>query len=459
MKHGHAGVSDIVIAYIGGGSRGWAWKLMADLALEERLGGTVRLYDVREESARANAAIGNALRGRADVRGIWRYETARTPQEALEGADVVVISILPGSFKEMASDVHAPEKYGIWQSVGDTVGPGGLMRGLRTVPLYVDFARWIQRWCPRAWVINYTNPMALCVRTLYEVFPGIKAFGCCHEVFGTQELLAAMLAEGRGIQGVAREDVKVNPLGINHFTWLGAASYRGIDLLPLFGSFAEEHHEHGFREKGQEDDCFGCAHRVAFDLFRRHGMIATGGDRHLAEFMPPYYLANPQVVAAWKFSLTPVSWRTANARELEEKGRRILAGTDPFPLEHSGEEGVRLIAALLGLGEILTNANLPNQGQVKDIPDGAVVETNALVSRDSIQPLIAGKLPPDVNALVMRHVGNQETLLRAAINRDKKLAFNAFLNEPLVQLGVRDASLLFEEMLGNIRAFLPGWDL
>ena len=122
-----------------------------------------------------------------------KVTTTLSRAEALTGADFVVISILPGTFDEMESDVHAPEKYGIYQPVGDTTGPGGIVRALRTIPMIQEIARAVEEYCPDAWVINYTNPMAMCVKTLYETFPKIKAFGCCHEVFGTQSLLKAAL--------------------------------------------------------------------------------------------------------------------------------------------------------------------------------------------------------------------------------------------------------------------------
>lgn len=171
---------------------------MSDLAMAEELAGVVRLYDIDREAAEKNAVIGNGLMKRTDVKGKWSYEAVPTLEQALDGADFVIISILPGTFEEMASDVHLPEEYGIYQSVGDTVGPGGAVRALRTIPMFVEFAEAIRRYAPEAWVINYTNPMTLCTRTLYEVFPEIKAFGCCHEVFGTQKLLAQMLEEVEG---------------------------------------------------------------------------------------------------------------------------------------------------------------------------------------------------------------------------------------------------------------------
>ena len=219
MEYADGKVKDLQIAYIGGGSRGWAWTFMTDLAMDEELSGTIRLYDIDAEAAKHNEIIGNRLSAREDVVGKWKYTVSDSLQSALTGADFIVISILPGTFDEMAVDVHMPERLGIYQSVGDTAGPGGAMRALRTIPMYVEIAQAIRAYAPKAWVINYTNPMSLCVKTLYYVFPEIKAFGCCHEVFGTQKVLKGILEETMGLKDVKREDIQVNVLGINHFTW------------------------------------------------------------------------------------------------------------------------------------------------------------------------------------------------------------------------------------------------
>jgi alpha-galactosidase len=451
------------IAYIGGGSRGWAWVLMGDLAKEKELSGEVRLYDLDYAASEANARIGNALRGRKDVAGDWKYTAVRSLEEALSGADVVVASILPGTFDEMESDVHAPEKYGVWQSVGDTAGPGGLLRALRTIPMYVQIAKAVEKFCPEAWVVNYTNPMALCVRTLYETFPAIKAFGCCHEVFGTQKLLTQALADVRGIKDAAKDEIRVNVLGVNHFTWLDSASWRNIDLFPVYREFVEKHFENGW-EGGRDaghwmNSWFDSAERVKFDLFRRYGLIAAAGDRHLAEFCPPWYLENPETVKKWKFTLTPVSWRKKNAADLAEKARRLASGAEPFELKDSGEEGVALIKALLGLGDTVSNVNLPNRGQVEGLPLGAVVETNAVFSRDSVRPVLAGRLPADIESLVSRPANAQATILKAALEKDRRLAFSAFIDDPLMTIRRSDAEVLFTDMLRATAKYLPGWKI
>ncbi len=460
MRYEGDRVADLTIAYIGGGSRGWAWGFMTDLANDAQMEGTVRLYDIDREAAEKNAAIGGRISAHPDAKAKWQYEVSDSLEQALTGADFVVISILPGTFEEMRSDVHAPERLGVYQPVGDTVGPGGLMRALRTIPMYVEIARAIRDFCPAAWVINYTNPMSLCMRTLYEVYPAIRAFGCCHEVFGTQKLLAAMLADMCGIQGVTREEIKVNVLGINHFTWLDSASFKGMDLFPLYKEFSAKYYETGF-QAGKDDNwmnsVFACAHRVKFDLFLRYGAIAAAGDRHLAEFMPPWYARDPETARSWCFGLTTVDWRVEDLKKRIARRERLVSGEEAIDLKGSGEEGHLLLKALLGLGDMVSNVNLPNRGQIENLPKDAVVETNALFRREEIRPVLAGELPGGVKALVARHVIGQENTLRAALTCDRDLALAAFLNDPLMScVTPGDGETLFDEMLAAQRAYLPG---
>ena len=139
----------IKIAYIGGGSRGWAWGLMSDLVSAEDISGDVYLYDIDYQAACYNEIIGNKYNSVDGAKSKWNYHAVKTIEEALGGADFVVISILPGTFDEMESDVHTPEKYGIYQSVGDTSGPGGIVRALRTIPMFEVIARAIRDNCPK----------------------------------------------------------------------------------------------------------------------------------------------------------------------------------------------------------------------------------------------------------------------------------------------------------------------
>lgn len=439
MKYRNNHVEDIQIAYIGGGSRGWAWVFMTDIAMEKEISGTIRLYDIDHDAAAANETIGNHLMTQEGACGKWDFQVSDSLQEALTGADFVIMSILPKTFDEMETDVHMPERLGIYQSVGDTAGPGGMMRALRTLPLYVEFAKAIKEYCPDAWVINYTNPMSLCVKTLYEVFPEIKAFGCCHEVFGTQKVLAGIAAKELGIEKIDRADIHVNVLGINHFTWFDYASYKGYDLFPIYRKYISEHFEEGYNEEERHwmNSVFNCAHRVKMDLFNRYGLIAAAGDRHLAEFMPGgVYLKDPETVESWKFGLTPVQWRKKDLQERLERSRKLVSGEDRLELKPSGEEGTILIKALCGLGRVVSNVNIPNAGgQIPNLPKTAVVETNAVFERDAIRPVVAGELPENIRELIMPHVENHERVMKVVLggNQDVDLLVEAFMNDPLVK--------------------------
>ena len=465
MKYQNGKMSDVQIAYIGGGSRGWAWTFMTDLALEPDMSGTIRLYDIDKKAAEANKIIGNQVTAREDAVGKWEYEAYDSIQTALDGADFVVLSILPGTFDEMAVDVHMPERLGIYQSVGDTAGPGGIMRALRTIPMYVEIAEAIRDHAPNAWVINYTNPRSLCVKTLYHVFPQIKAFGCCHEVFGTQKVLKEIVEQKFGVEEIDRSEIQVNVLGINHFTWFDYASYKGIDLFPVYKEYIDAHYEEGHHERDKHwmNSSFECAHRVKFDLFRRYGMIAAAGDRHLAEFMPGNkYLNDPETVTGWKFGLTTVDWRKEDLKNRLEKSRKLVAGEEQVELKPTGEEGIQLIKALCGLRRMVSNVNIPNTSlQIKNLPADAIVETNAVFERDAIRPVVAGEIPENVKTLIMPHVENHAYTLQAALTCDKELVVKAFLNDPIVKgknCKEEDIRQLVDDMIAATAKYLPdGW--
>ena len=449
---------NLTIAYIGGGSRGWAWGFMTDLAMDEQLCGVVRLYDIDKDAAQRNQIIGSKISTHPDAKSPWTYEVADSLKEALTGADFVVISILPGTFDEMASDVHLPERVGVYQPVGDTVGPGGFMRAMRTIPMYVEIGTAIRDYAPDAWVINYTNPMTLCIRTLYEVFPGIKAFGCCHEVFGTQKLMCDILKEELGIENVDRHELYTTVTGINHFTWLTRATYKDVDIYPLYAKFCEKYVD-GYDKGGDKNwmnSSFASAEMVKIDLFRKYGVIAAAGDRHLTEFLPQWYNKDPETVKRWKFGLTTVDWRKEDLKRRLQRSDDLISGKEELKLHASGEEGHLLIKAILGLGDMVSNVNVPNRGQIPNLPIGAVVETNALFGLDRIEPVYAGPVPGNILPLIARQVYNQENTLRAAMTCDRKLGLSTFMNDPLMGAVMPDeGEKLFNDMLENQRKYLP----
>ena len=465
MKYNNNKVEQIKIAYIGGGSRGWAWTFMSELALANDISGEVALYDIDFDAAKKNEVIGNKFNEVEKTNSIWNYKAVESIDEALTGSDFVIISILPGTFKEMESDVHTPEKYGIYQSVGDTVGPGGIVRAMRTVPMFEEIAQNIKKYCPDAWVINYTNPMTLCVKTLYRVFPKIKAYGCCHEVFGNKKILAHIVEEKLGIEKIDRNDIKVNPVSVNHFTWLTEAKYKDLDLFPIYREYVESHPDGIENEIPIDSNWFTIAanktcEKVKFDLFKRFGYIAAAGDRHLSEFCEgKWYLENPERVEEMGFALTPVKSRYEDLEKRLEKSERLLNGTEEPAVYVTGEEGVNQIRALLGLDDLVTNANIPNVGQIPNLPMGAVVETNVVFRSGSVTPVFAGNIPNEIYSMVSRICGAQEALNEAIAERDVEKIFQIFSNDPLVTCNIKDARKLFDEMLDNTKEYLSMFNI
>ncbi len=462
MNYANGKVEGIKIAYVGGGSRGWAWGLMSDLSSCNDISGDVYLYDIDFEAAYSNEIIGNKFNNCEGAKTVWNYHAVKTAEEAMTGADFVIISILPGTFDEMEVDVHEPESYGIYQSVGDTSGPGGIVRAMRTIPMYEEIAENIKRYCPKAWVISYTNPMTLCIKTLYRVFPEIKAFGCCHEVFGTQNVLINALSDICNIKA-ERNDIKVNPVAVNHFTWLTKATYKGMDLFPIYKKYAEKYSEIGVPVKGDNNwmnNSFCSSEMVKLDLFKRYGYIAAAGDRHLAEFCKgKWYLKDPETVKRWKFGLTPVKWRKEDLAKRLEKSEKLKNGTMPVEITCTGEEGVNQIRAILGLCDLVTNVNIPNRGQIPNLPLGAVVETNAAFRTDSVTPIMSGEIPKEIYSMVAAICGQQEEVSAAIAERNVERIFNAFANDPLVTCSYDDARELFGKMISKTKKYLTSYNL
>ncbi len=446
----------IKIAYLGGGSKAWARVFMTDLALADGLCGEIALYDIDVSAAELNQRIGAVINRSPETVSKWDYRVYTKIGEALDGADFVACSILPGTFDEMESDVHLPEEYGIYQSVGDTVGPGGILRAMRTVPIYEGFAREIKTHCPQAWVINLTNPMTACTKTLYDVFPEIKAFGCCHEVFHAQEFLCCVAHEVLGVPRPGRREMVIDACGVNHFTWITEANYDGRDMLAVLPEFIEKFYEKGYCEHlGVEpddfrEDPFRYGNKVKMDLFRRFGVLAAAGDRHLVEFMDrSWYLKNKADAESWLYHLTTVGYRKQDRINKINQSHRIADGEEEIKVVKSDEEVVELMKALLGLiPPIISNANTLNVGQMAGMPAGSVVETNCVFSRNSVKPIVAKPLPGDVNALVLRNAQNIENAYNGIKNRDFRQIFEAFVNQPLCSgLALSDARELFVRMV------------
>ena len=468
-------VEDVKIAYIGGGSRGWAWTLMKDLAKAEDISGSVYLYDIDYEAAKNNETIGNRIE-----QGAWKYVAAPTIGEALTGADFVIVSILPGTFDEMESDVHAPEKYGIYQPVGDTTGPGGFIRSLRTVPMMQEIARAVREFCPKAWVINYTNPMAICVHALYKEFPEIKAFGCCHEVFGTQKLLAHAVNEYKGYDAISLEhgendytkQVRVNVVGVNHFTVLKELTVKGVDD-PFAKLTLQNYIE--FEKNRKKDICSGTVddivaqatarpghvlpHYLNFMMAEQWGFFPLAGSSHVCESLPGINVS-PDVMAQWSVYRKGVLPNRPQAKqERRSKLENALKEKSSIPeAESRSKEMVADAAVALLTGEprrII--AACANRGQIDDLPRDVTVETWALASRCGVHPVASGKVPLAVKGFMEQIICEEELAVEAALTGNFDALVQALTASPMVQ-DKRVAPALAKELVEGNRQHLPQFE-
>ena len=476
----------LTIAYIGGGSKGWAHNCFSDLLAQDQLEGELRLYDIDIPAAERNLLWFNKLvaRNPRKIKSRWTCSVVSDIDKALAGADFVIISILPYTLGNMHHDVHHPEQYGIWQSVGDTVGAAGYSRALRTIPAYILFAQKIRENCPDAWVINYTNPMSMCMNVLYREFPEVKAFGCCHEVFGTKNLMcriagmyltlsdkgkkaflasdlktvkAELLKKGRSFthiwsfRQVKRQDITANVQGLNHFTWINKAEYQGLDLMKLYAAYIKMFRQHNIpRLSAAVPDIVKRVyniHNVKYTLFEKYGVAAAAGDRHLAEFVPDLFLTHKRV-NHMGFSLTPVSRRKRNNAIRVMKGKLAATPLVTPRIRKSGEEGVQQMTAISGLGDMTTNVNIKNTGQQRNVILGAAVETDAVFSLDSVVPLDAGEMTPETAALVNLHAQNQIDFIEAYFQKDKAALENVFIRDPMIaRIGEANGRKLFRELI------------
>lgn len=452
-----AATPEIALAYIGGGSLNWARVLMADLIHDGTIAAEVRLYDLDIAAARSNANIGNRL---SEAHGVpVRYTVAESLEQALTGTDFVVISILPGTFDDMANDVDLPAAAGIPQSVGDTVGPGGFVRAMRAIPAMAEIGAAIRNHCPKAFVCNLTNPMSVLTGTLYAVFPEIRAWGECHEVTKLRHLVAWLANQDEETPRYQHSDVQINVLGINHFTFADSAFVGGRDWLPDYIEFARKHRA-GWRPtpldpNNEHDRYFEDMNRVKFDLAARLGIAAAAGDRHLAEFVPPNWYLNS--ASDWKFGLTPVDFRRRDRAAKQAAARAAEASNEMPALREASEEALVAQIRALTRGETLViNANMPNRGQLEGFAPGTIVETNVVFSGTGIRPVYAGRLPAAVEALVKAHADRQNALVRAVLAGDLDTLETLFLTDPLVaSIGPDRGARLFRSMVAATSHCLP----
>lgn len=458
-------MSSIVLAVVGGGSVNWMSKLMRDVyLLDEVDGGEIRLVDPNAEYAKAVAGMLKAFNKTRKKN--YKISVVTDRKQAFSGADFVLATFSPGSLDAFANDLEIPIKYGVVQPVSMTVGPSGISASLRTAPVAQEIVEDMEEVCPGAWLLNVTNPMSVVTRAMNAAAKTVRVVGMCHEFHCfwrfTEGILGLMRPEGMPkleyyYQWLPEQGFDYTVAGLNHFIWLTEASLNGQDLIPRIRQYCIDHWD--MRPPGSEDtpgSSWQSYQAGKFALCRTFGYLPLLGDRHLVEFLPS--LCNVRNGYAMKYGVrkTTIDNRVRKMEQNLAMVQRIGQGREDIDWTRSDEEMTGIMRAIVTGTSIPAIVNLPNTGQITNMPRDSVVETLATVSADGATPKPSGALPGALGSLCRLHAEVQELTLHAALSGDRDLFVQALSIDPMS--GCADFSELGEmadELLQANRQWLP----
>ena len=426
------------IVVIGGGSFQWVPKLVCDVLKTPSLAeAEIVLEDI---AAKPVAQMGDLARHLVDVANVpVKVHTTTDQRAALEGADYVVVTISTGAFDSMRHDLAVPAQYGIKQSVGDTVGPGGVMRALRNVPVLLGIARDMEEVCPDAWMLNITNPMtALCRAVTRET--SIATVGLCHEVTMAQYTLSQLL-------DVDFRAIDLTVTGVNHLPLVTALSIDGEDGFERLRQIVAD-------APDDKRDLLR-ANQVKLALFERFGVLPAAGDRHLVEFFPGFLTEASGWGKRWGVRLTTIEereqWLEWFRHEFAE-----LQKAHELPREPSGEMVAPVIDCFMRDVPRAFPLNLPNAGQCPDISPESVVESMCVVDGRGMRGRDTATAPPVLAEWLRRIVASQEATVEAAVSGSRDRVVEAMLLDPLAgRIDFEHVEQMTDEMLAATKRWLP----
>lgn len=416
----------IVITVIGGGSQSWSATIIRDIIFKtgmEKAELEFRLLDLSLERARAIEAL-----FRANLKG-WKIDrvtltATRDADAALTGADFIIITISTGRLEAMHHDIAVPEKYGIYHTVGDTSGPGGWSRSLRNIPVFQDYARRIKACAPRAFVLNYTNPMGTLTQVLSDELGRARVVGLCHGLFENYLIMKQMF----GLKSESQIQLRFG--GLNHFFWIFDFKIDGRDGYALLRKKLQGRNlaaivKHTFRDNmGYTSDKL-----FASELFERFGYLPYFGDRHTSEFFCAT-MSNKAAMKRLKLVRTSVAERAVGYPKAALKIKEWTAKKS-LPAEPSRETAADIIHAISAGLDFTDVVNTVNVGQIDNLPRGAVVETLGRVNAMGFTPLTVGPLPEAIRAVTAPHAEVQLRTVRAGLDGDLEAAIQALICDPV----------------------------
>jgi alpha-galactosidase len=437
---------DRKIVMVGGGSYNWCPRLLCDLVQTPELENSeVFLLDPNLTAAKeVKAAIDRVCRDNGKK---FNFTATASEEKAFRDADFIIITISTGGLEMMRHDLAVPERYGIYHTVGDSVGPGGWARLLRNAPVFEKMTRKIEKFAPRAVVLNYTNPMAGLTGAICATSK-LRSVGLCHGVMGTLIYLSRAM-------GVDEKDLSLRYGGVNHFFWILDFKVKGEDGYPLLRKKLGSATLLKFDKASKDPAGFSDnSHELFSEIFEHYGHLTYSADRHTSEFFPAY-ITEPAMIKKFKLIRTSIEDRRKGLETSRQLTHDLASGKEKM-LKRSRETAVDIMKALVTNTPFIDVVNLPNIGQIDNLPRGAVVETLGLVDGSGFAPISIGSMPEQLRSLTEIHCTVQKMTLEAALTGNEKLALEALTLDPLcAKLAPSDIRKMGLELMEATREYLP----
>ena len=432
------------IALIGAGSTIFAQRLIGDILLTPELAKDtqIALHDIDEDRLRTSEIVTRRITEKLGLKTLVFSSTDR--REVLAGSDYVIFMMQVGGYKpSTVIDFEIPKKYGLRQTIADTLGVGGIMRALRTIPVIRDILRDMEEVCPHAIILNYVNPMAMLCMAINQISPGMKMVGLCHSVQGTAEQLANDLNENI-------EDVDYFCAGINHMSFYLSFEKKqnGIkqDLYPRLREIAEQ----GSMPKDN---------LVRYEMLKRLGFFVTESSEHFSEYTPWFIKRDrPDLIDEFNIPLDEYITRCEKQiSEWDEQRVSLENKNQSIEVCQSHEYAASIINGLENGKEVTINGNVSNEGLIDNLPGNISVEVPCLINTNGIQPVRVGALPTHLAALMMTNINVQQLTVEASLSGKKEHVYHAAMLDPhtAAELSVDEIWHLVDDLLEAHGEMIP----
>ncbi|WP_055106970.1 alpha-glucosidase/alpha-galactosidase [Paenibacillus ihumii] len=426
------------ITFLGAGSTVFVKNVLGDVMLTEALQGfELALFDIDQERLKDSENLLNSMKQSLGSTCVVKAYSDR--RAALRGAKYVINAIQVGGYDPCTiTDFEIPKKYGLRQTIADTLGIGGIFRNLRTIPVMLDFARDIQEVCPDAWFLNYTNPMAVLTNVM-NTAGGVKTVGLCHSV---QKCIPELF----GALGLSEEGLETKIAGINHMAWLLEVKRDGKDLYPEIRRLAAE------KQKEKHHDM------VRFELMLRFGYYVTESSEHNAEYHPYFIKRNyPELIERFNIPLDEYPRRCVAQIEGWKEQREKLFASESIEHTRSLEYASYILEAMETNRPYKIGGNVMNTGLITNLPQEACVEVPCLVDASGITPTYVGALPPQLAALNRTNINTQLLTIEAAVTGKKEHIYHAALLDPhtAAELSIDDIVAMCDDLIEAHGDWLP----